>query len=108
MTSVAQKTKRNTSRKSTKKIPTRTPIEPTRNFTPEEAAFAAGVAAVTVRRAIDLWQRTTAQGLAHYRVGRRIVISGAQIQAWLDAGGKTGRSIEDVRREAEQAEARKK
>ncbi len=90
-----------------KRIPTRTLIEPTRNFTPEEAAFAASVAVVTVRRAIALNQVMPNQGLSHYRIGRRIVISGEQIQNWIASGGQTGRSIDDVIREKREAEARR-
>lgn len=108
MTASAAQTKHATKKTRTKRIPTRTLIEATRNFTPEEAAFAAGVAVVTVRRAIALNQMRPGQGLAHYRIGRRIVVSGAQIQAWLASGGQTGRSIDDVLREREEAGNRQK
>ena len=81
MPAAAQKLKQTTKRtQSSKSIPVRTPTEPNRNFTPEEAAFAEGVGVVTIRRAIALNQRNPGQGLSHYRIGRRIVVSGAQLQ----------------------------
>jgi excisionase family DNA binding protein len=61
-------------------------LEKSRNYTVLEGAVTMGVAAITVWRAIYNGY------LEHYRVGRRVLVSGAQLIAWRDAGGKTGHS----------------
>lgn len=58
-------------------------IEPARNYTRSEAAFAVGCAAITLIRAYD------AGHLRAYRVGRRILHSGAHLIEWLESGGRT-------------------
>jgi hypothetical protein len=62
----------------------RTPIESTRNYTRPEAAIACGVSEMTLIRAFQ------SEHLKAYRIGRRVIHSGAQLQAWMEAGGKTG------------------
>lgn len=59
------------------------PLELNVNYSISNAAAVAGVSAITVWRAIH------SNNLKTYRVGRRRVISGQQIQEWLEAGGKT-------------------
>lgn len=63
----------------------RPPLELNRNYSVPEAAAAAGVAAIT------LWRAIYAERLRTYRIGRRRVVSGAQIKTWLDEGGKTAK-----------------
>lgn len=89
------------------KIKNRPSLDLSKNYGPTEGAIVAGVSASTFWRAIYLNQEKPGQGLPHYRVGRRIVVSGEQIKAWLEKGGQTGRSIADVEREKVQAEARR-
>jgi hypothetical protein len=60
-------------------------IEPNRNYDRNEAALACGCAVITLIRAYD------AQHLKAYRIGRRVMHSGAHLLAWLEAGGKTTR-----------------
>ncbi|MGH9847903.1 MAG: hypothetical protein ACREEM_55155 [Blastocatellia bacterium] len=62
-------------------------LDPQRNYSIPEGASVAGVAAITIWRAVYAGHCQT------YRVGRRRIVSGAQLQAWLEAGGKTGRTI---------------
>lgn len=90
------------------KIKSRLSLELSKNYRPIEVPFVAGVSISTVWRAIYLNQEKPEQGLAHYRVGRRIIVTGEQIKTWIEKGGETGRSVEDLRREEREAEARKK
>lgn len=61
-------------------------IEPNRNYDRREAALACGCAVITLIRAYD------AGHLKAYRVGRRVLHSGAHLLAWLESGGRTMRS----------------
>lgn len=68
-------------------------IEPSRNYNRQEAALACDVSEITLFRAYD------SGNLKAYRVGQRVLHSGQHLLDWLEAGGRTGRSAEDVRRE---------
>ena len=59
-------------------------LEINRNYSVPDGARAVGVAPIT------FWRAIYAGHLQTYRIGRRRVVSGAQIQQWMDAGGKTG------------------
>lgn len=72
--------------KAKSKIPFYAPLlEPNRNYSIPQGAAAAGVATIT------FWRAIYAGHLETYRAGRRRVVSGEQIKAWLDAGGKTSK-----------------
>ncbi len=58
-------------------------LELNRNYSIPDGAAAAGVAAIT------LWRAIYSSNLQTYRVGRRRVVSGQQIKEWLESGGKT-------------------
>jgi hypothetical protein len=87
-----RKKARKKSRKITKSKP-RPAIEPTRLYDRNEAAHICGVSWPTLFRAYDNGH------LKAYRVGARVQHSGQHLLDWLEAGGKTGRTAEDVRRE---------
>jgi excisionase family DNA binding protein len=70
-------------KKSIQTIP-RPTLDRQRNYSVTEAALTMGVAAVTI------WRAIYSGHLRHYRVGRRVLVSGEQLVAWRDAGGKTG------------------
>jgi excisionase family DNA binding protein len=74
-----------TRKKALSRLP-RPALEQSRNYQVNEAALTMGVAAITIWRAIYNGH------LKHYRVGRRVLVSGEQLIAWRDAGGKTGHS----------------
>lgn len=63
----------------------RRPFEINQNYSVKEAATVAGVSAITI------WRAIYAGHLQTYRAGRRRILSGAQVKAWLDAGGRTSR-----------------
>jgi len=88
------KTRKKTARKKTRTIKSRPRIEPAAIYNRSEAAEAVGVSQITLFRAYD------SGNLKGYRVGARISHSGQQLLDWLEAGGKTGRTVEDVRRES--------
>lgn len=81
---VATKAKTKTKAKANKNN-ARLPLETNCNYSVPDGAAAAGVAPVT------FWRAIYGGHLQHYRVGRRVILSGAQIKAWLDAGGRTSR-----------------
>lgn len=58
-------------------------IELNRNYNRREAALAVGCSVITLIRAYDSGH------LKAYRVGRRILHSGAHLIEWMEAGGKT-------------------
>ncbi|QQS46475.1 MAG: helix-turn-helix domain-containing protein [Acidobacteriota bacterium] len=62
------------------------PLDSTLNYSINDGAAAAGVSSTTI------WRAVYSGNLETYRAGRRRIISGAQIKAWLEAGGKTGRT----------------
>ncbi len=66
-----------------KKVTPRPLLENDRNYSVAEAAAAAGCAEITAWRAIYSGRLQT------YRIGRRRVVSGAQVRQWLEAGGQT-------------------
>lgn len=70
---------------STKRERRSIPLETTQNYSVRDGAAAAGVSAMTV------WRAIYSGNLECYRAGRRRILSGAQIKAWLEAGGKTSR-----------------
>lgn len=72
-------------------------IEPTRNYNRKEAALACAVAEITLFRAYD------SERLKAYRVGSRVLHSGQHLLDWLEAGGRTGRTKENVQRELGEA-----
>lgn len=80
MTEIENQRKPRPKRKQTQ----RPPVEPNRIYPRKEAAFAVGVATITLIRAYDSGY------LKAYRVGRRLLHSGQHLIDWLDAGGKTG------------------
>ncbi|HZS10383.1 MAG TPA: hypothetical protein VFD58_36475 [Blastocatellia bacterium] len=88
-------------------ISNRPVIEPLREYSIPEAAEARGVSVSTVWRGVFLNQKDPTEGLSHHRCGRRVTVSGQQLFDWMAAGGKTGRSVEDLERERRQAEARR-
>src|SRR5262245_55348596 len=87
--------KKSTGNRSRKTAQTRTrpAIEPTRNYNRKEAAIACDVSEITLFRAYD------SGNLKAYRVGARILHSGRHLLDWLEAGGRTGRTVENVRKE---------
>ncbi len=68
-------------------------IEPGKLYNRREAALACGVSQITMFRAYD------SGNLKAYRAGARLQHSGQHLLDWLEAGGKTGRTREDVERE---------
>lgn len=77
------RTKKPAAAKSKTKKSDNRPLELNMNYSIQEAAIVAGVAAIT------LWRAIAADHLKTYRVGRRRVVSGEQIKQWLENGGKT-------------------
>jgi len=69
-------------------------IEAGRQYSRREAAYALGVGQITLYRAYDNGH------LQAYRIGGRILHSGQHLIDWLEGGGRTGRTAEDVKREA--------
>lgn len=65
------------------KIKSRPTIEQNRNYDRTEAALACGCAVITLIRAYDTGN------LKAYRIGRRVLHSGAHLLAWLEGGGRT-------------------
>jgi hypothetical protein len=65
-------------------IEARPSIELDRNYRRPEAASAAGCSTITIIRAFSNGH------LQGYRIGKLVIHSGAQLLAWLEAGGKTG------------------
>lgn len=64
------------------------PIDPTRNYSRREAAAACRVSLPTIDRA-------QSRGfLSCFRIGRRVIFRGDQLTAWLQAGGKTGQTLQ--------------
>ncbi|MBS1790590.1 MAG: hypothetical protein JST85_22925 [Acidobacteria bacterium] len=61
-------------------------LELNRNYSIPLGAKVAGCSAIT------FWRAIYAGHLETYRIGRRRTVSGAQILAWLEAGGKTSRA----------------
>lgn len=68
-------------------VTSRPTIIPNRNYTRQEAKLACGVSVASLIRA---WE---AGFLKSYRVGRRVLHSGQHLLDWLEAGGKTGRTL---------------
>lgn len=87
-----RKTTKKKSRK-TIKAQARPTIEPTRIYSRPEAADACGVSQITLFRAYDSGH------LKAYRQGSRISHSGQHLLDWMESGGRTGRTVEDVRKE---------
>jgi hypothetical protein len=89
-------TRKKTTRKKTHRIAkaqVRPTIEPTRIYSRPEAALACGVGQITLFRAYD------AGHLKAYRQGSRVSHSGQHLLDWMESGGRTGRTKEDVERE---------
>src|SRR5262245_20833601 len=87
---------RKTTKKKSRKITParqRPPIEPTAIYSRRWAAEAVGVSEITLFRAYD------SGNLKGYRVGSRVSHSGQHLIDWMESGGKTGRTMEDVRKE---------
>lgn len=63
-------------------------LEPNRNYSVPQGALAVGVASIT------LWRAIYAGHCQHYRVGRRVLVSGNFLFEWLNSGGKTGHHAE--------------
>src|SRR5262245_7998464 len=85
------KIRKKTARK--KAVKARPPIDPMTNYDRYEAAELVGVAWQTPFRAYDNGH------LGAYRVGARVLHSGQHLLDWLQNGGRTGRTVEDVRKE---------
>lgn len=79
------RTKKTAAAKSKTKKPDNRPLELNVNYSVDDAAVVAGVAAIT------LWRAIGSNNLKTYRVGRRRVVSGQQIKDWLENGGKTSK-----------------
>lgn len=76
-------------------------IEPGRIYNRKQAALACSVGEITLFRAYD------SGNLKAYRVGSRVSHSGQHLLDWLEAGGRTGRTLDDVKRELVDAERRR-
>ena len=74
----------------TKRTTLRPLLEDGRNYSIAEGAAAAGVSAIT------FWRAIAAGHLQTYRAGRRRIVSGEHVKAWLEAGGKTGNVKKEV------------
>lgn len=62
----------------------RPPLELTAHYSVKQVAVVVNCAEITI------WRAISSDNLKTHRTGRKRLISGAQIKAWLDAGGKTG------------------
>lgn len=81
-TVVAQAPKR-VSQKCKPAPPAPIPLQADVNYSAGQAAQAVTVSPATI------WRAIYGGHLRTYRIGSRVVISGAQLIAWRDAGGKT-------------------
>lgn len=86
--------RRKTRKKKSKTVKPRPPIEPVRMYDRRESGHVVGVGWQTIFRAHDNGH------LKGYRAGSRILHSGQHLLDWLESGGKTGRTVEDVRKES--------
>lgn len=89
-----QDRRRTAVRKKSRRSGLRPAIEPSALYPYVDAAIVACVAPITLRRATD------AGYLRVRRIGRKTVFLGSDLMAWVESGGKTGRSSADLEREA--------
>jgi excisionase family DNA binding protein len=80
---LTQSRKTGTSRKAVS-VHSRPQLDPLKNYSVPEAALTMGVSPITV------WRAIYSENLKHYRVGRRVLVSGQHLLDWRDAGGRTG------------------
>ena len=89
-TNAKSKTESSKAKKVLRAIRSRPILEHAKNYSVPESCLVTGAGLATIWRAIDLERRRPGEGLKHYRVGRRVIIRGEHLLAWLENGGKTG------------------